>query len=124
MNDIKLFLEGAVQQRTPGSKLAILKSIAGGHSSAVVLLADITIDQAHRDQVGLSGQYIIKIAPKVLGADLVSESSRHHIALSAAPEFAAHHIPLLVDYFEDGKYCALLYEVAGLSLTSVVAVEP
>jgi serine/threonine protein kinase len=113
------FFETSLAQWSPGAKYAILKILDGGRTSASVSVVDIVSTKPR----GLSGQFVLKIQSKADLWDEEIEYERHTNALNWSPIFGDKHIPKLVHHAEDDKYIAILYEIAGHSLSAVVTAD-
>lgn len=121
------FLELARVQWCSDAQLHVLEFLSGGYSGAAVLLVDVERRRAN-SEIGETevkgGLHILKLdrfrARNTADAD---EAQRHSEATQWAPAFAAEHLPALERTTRDGAKLALLYRVAGNSLTRLARAD-
>ncbi|MET9117321.1 hypothetical protein ABZX38_24435 [Streptomyces longwoodensis] len=103
------------------SSVTIVKALAGGYTSARVMLCDIS--QPHealrgRDDV-LNGQYILK-AGFATGRP---QAEAHNAFVSALGSYAAQRVPQLVESLQESGTSVDVYTVASLSLDLLRSAE-
>lgn len=126
--EYRTLIEEAVRVWSPGSGLVVKKNLIGGKSTASVLLVDIgSQDAADRKTAtpqSLSGEFVLKLdQQRSWSQPEPEESKRHEAAIAWNPSFAAEHIPRLLHCTTHDQQIALLYEIAGQSLASLVTAD-
>jgi hypothetical protein len=120
----KQLLSDALTLWCPAAQHQIICPLPGGYSGAVVLIIDIQQTQPNTKlpaEALPSGTYVLKLdANRCKEGNEPDEAKRHADACLYAPAYAKKHIPPLRRFFRQGEKVAMLYEIAGGSLTRLI----
>jgi len=97
------------EQWTVDGEIYLVRRLSGGKSGALVYAADL-------DSRDFGGQAILKFDRYPEAADEPNEAEQHKLALEQAPDYAADHLPRLVNTFRHDERVAILSTIAGRGL--------
>ena len=97
------------EQWAVDGEIYLVRQLSGGKSGALVYAADL-------DSRDFGGQAILKFDRYPDAADEPNEAEQHKLALEQAPEYAAEHLPRLVNTFRQEQRVAILSTIAGRGL--------
>lgn len=116
-----------MDRHAPSGKISIVKDLVGGRSPAAVFLVDIdaaSTKPSAEQSTALSGQFVLKLErQRVWDQPEPDESARHRAAWDRNVGFSDKHIPRLLGHAERNHSHALLYQIAGHSLVSLVTAD-
>ena len=90
-------------------EIYLVRQLSGGKSGALVYAADL-------DARDFGGQAILKFDRYPEAAGEPNEAEQHQLALEQAPDYAAEHLPRLVNTFREDRRAAILSTIAGRGL--------
>ncbi len=97
------------EQWAVDGEIYLVRQLSGGKSGALVYAADL-------DSRDFGGQAILKFDRYPEAAGEPNEAEQHKLALEQAPEYAAGHLPRLVNTFRQDARVAILSTIAGRGL--------
>lgn len=97
------------EQWAVDGEIYLVRQLSGGKSGALVYAADL-------DSRDFGGQAILKFDRYPDAADESNEAEQHKLALQQAPQYAAEHLPRLVNTFRQDERVAILSTIAGRGL--------
>jgi len=97
------------EQWAVDGEIYLVRQLSGGKSGALVYAADL-------DSRDFGGQGVLKFDRYPEAANEPNEAEQHKLALEQAPEYAAEHLPRLVNTFRHDERVAILSTIAGRGL--------